>query len=322
MNKVRDGILGLVVGDALGVPVEFQSRAELERNPVTDMRGYGTYYQPKGTWSDDSSLALALADSLKNGYDLEDIARKFVSWRYEATWTPHGEVFDIGNTTAESLQMLKKILESGDPADLEWMKHRGDEHSNGNGALMRILPLYFYLHDKSPEQQSDIIWDVSGLTHGHIRSALACSIYLVMADEIVKGRDLQEAYARTRRRAADIFLKNRVPEQEQRHFRRIVALDISEASRNAIYSAGYVIYSLEAAFWSLLNSNSYEETVLTAVNLGEDTDTNAAIAGGLAGLYYGAERIPSSWLQSIVRLEEIEQLCNELNEIYPVKPLF
>ncbi|MGB4437301.1 MAG: ADP-ribosylglycohydrolase family protein, partial [Acetomicrobium sp.] len=137
-DKVIGGLLGLCIGDALGVPVEFQSREKLKRNPVKDMMGYGTHNQPPGTWSDDSSLAFCLAESLCNGFDLQDIADKFVKWMYEGYWTPWGKAFDVGHTTQIAISRLKKgvdPLESGPT----------DERSNGNGSLMRILPLIFYV---------------------------------------------------------------------------------------------------------------------------------------------------------------------------------
>ncbi len=136
-NKVLDGLFGLCVGDALGVPVEFKSRSYLTKNPVKNMIGYGTYNKPPGTWSDDSSLAFCLADSLCNGYDINDIADKFVSWYYHNLWTPHGEVFDIGNTTSEAIFRLKQGNINPEKAGAM------DEYSNGNGSLMRILPLSF-----------------------------------------------------------------------------------------------------------------------------------------------------------------------------------
>ena len=135
-NKVLDGLFGLCIGDALGVPVEFTSRDDLKEHPVADMIGYGMYNQPPGTWSDDSSLAFCLAESLCNGYDLNDIASKFVAWYYDNHWTPHGEVFDVGNATSEAIERLKIGVAPQKAGSCS-------EYSNGNGSLMRILPLVF-----------------------------------------------------------------------------------------------------------------------------------------------------------------------------------
>ena len=135
-NKTLSAIMGLCVGDALGVPVEFSSREQLKRNPVVDMRAYGTYNQPAGTWSDDTSMTLCTLDSLSNGLDYKDIMEKFLSWYKDGEYTPHGEAFDIGMATSKALNKYasgEKPLESGG---------RG-ERDNGNGSLMRILPVLF-----------------------------------------------------------------------------------------------------------------------------------------------------------------------------------
>lgn len=316
MTKISDGIIGLAVADALGVPVEFQSRAVLEQNPVVNMRAYGTYNQPKGTWSDDSSLTFCLADSLCDGYDLKSMARKFIAWKNAEIWTPHGAVFDIGNTTSRSIRVLDKIFKTNDLERFEYLKYEADEYSNGNGSLMRIFPLYFYLKGKSIETQFNVIWDVSALTHGHIRSAIACLIYLVLIDEIVKGQNPKEAYKTTQKRIKSFYKTQDLSTHEQAIFSRVIEQNIALEKRANIKSDGYVIHSLEAAIWCFLNQDSYESTVLTAVNLGEDTDTTAAIVGGLAGLYYGKKAIPTDWISSLVQLNKIEQLCDRVEKKY------
>lgn len=133
-SQVLSGLMGLCVGDALGGPVVYQTREQLGKNPVTKMLGYGTYNQPPGTWSDDTSLTLCLADALCEGFSLEGIARSFCLWFRENHWTPHGKVFDIGSTTRRAIWLLQQGI---DPA------HAGSasERSNGNGSLMRSLPL-------------------------------------------------------------------------------------------------------------------------------------------------------------------------------------
>ena len=315
-NKARDGIMGLAVGDALGVPVEFKPREYLDNNPVTDMMAYGTYDQPMGTWSDDSSLAFCLADSLIRGYDLKDMAQRFVAWKEHALWTPHGEVFDIGTTTSASLERLQELMENGQ--ELTLMLDEANPAKNGNGGLMRILPLYFYLHGRPVENQFAAIQHVTMLTHPHIRATLANVIYLLMADFIVKGYNIRDAYEATRKKARDVYREQNIPQEEQQHFYRILEQDIAALPRQDIFSDPYVIYSLEASLWCLLNSNSYHETVLKAVNLGHDTDTNAAIAGGLAGLYYGEKAIPKAWRKALVKYREVEQLADKLGQAFPV----
>lgn len=139
-NRVKAGIFGVCIGDALGVPVEFQSRDQLKRSPITTMRSFGTHRQPAGTWSDDSSLTLCLADSLCKGYDLEDMATKFLQWYNTEIWTPHGRVFDIGIATSQAIHRISK-------GTSPTLCGGTSEFDNGNGSLMRILPLLFYIKD-------------------------------------------------------------------------------------------------------------------------------------------------------------------------------
>jgi ADP-ribosyl-[dinitrogen reductase] hydrolase len=170
-EQLQACIFGLAVGDALGVPVEFKPRSYLQQNPVSDMQGYGTYNQPPGTWSDDSSLTFCLMESLCNGYNPKDIAQKFSEWLYNKLWTPYNYVFDVGITTRDSIDRFER---EGNP-----FAGRTDEQANGNGSLMRVSPLAFFLIDESIEKRWQIIQEVASITHGHIRGAMACFIYIL-----------------------------------------------------------------------------------------------------------------------------------------------
>lgn len=309
---VHSAIIGLAVADALGVPVEFEDRSKLAADPVTDIRGYGTYNQPPGTWSDDSSLTFCLADSLCDGYDLADIARKIVAWRKAEIWTPHGEVFDIGMTTQRAIGILAEILTSGDLDALKELREEADEYTNGNGSLMRILPLYFAINELSLEEQFKRVWEVSALTHGHVRSALCCFYYLRFFHQIANKKTKEEAYRITNQEFS-VFLKQReIAYGEQQLFQRILSGTIAELPEEAIASDGYVMHSLEASLWCLLRNEDYPTTVLAAINLGEDTDTTAAIVGGWAGAFYGLSGIPDHWKKILVKYEEIIALCDRL----------
>ncbi|MGB1217000.1 MAG: ADP-ribosylglycohydrolase family protein, partial [Saprospiraceae bacterium] len=144
-NKVVSALLGVAVGDALGVPFEFRSRENMRLNPAKEMTGYGTYNQPPGTWSDDSSLTFCLAESLLEGLDLMDISSKFIAWRERSYWTARNRVFDIGRTTSLAITRLQTYLKSLNYEKLSTQKYEGSEYDNGNGSLMRILPLLFYI---------------------------------------------------------------------------------------------------------------------------------------------------------------------------------
>lgn len=313
-NPVKSGIWGLVVGDALGVPVEFKSRDYLKQNPLTDMIGFGTYNQPEGTWSDDSSLALCLADELTRGLTLQEIGNSFVKWFYQNHWTPHGEVFDIGISTREAIIRLK----DGEKAELagNW-----EENSNGNGSLMRILPLLFEVQKiKDRKEKYELIKKVSSITHGHIRSCLACFYYLEFASFLSSEvkYPISDAYKVANHSLLKLTEELEINPKEVELFRRITNGKLTELQEEAIQSSGYVIHTLEASIWCLLTTKSYKEAVLKAINLGEDTDTTGAVVGGLAGLYYGQNSIPKEWIDKIARKKDIEELTNKLSDKYKI----
>ncbi|MBD2716083.1 ADP-ribosylglycohydrolase family protein [Microvirga sp. STR05] len=300
--QLRAALLGLAVGDALGVPVEFQSRAARHTDPVVGMRAYGTHHQPAGTWSDDASLTFCLAETIADGFSVRKLAETCCRWYYDNLWTPHGTVFDIGITTREALHKFKSNP-GGSP-----LAGGTDEYSNGNGALMRILPLAFYQTELPLESRFQLIWDVSAVTHGHIRSAIACWLYLEIARHLRSGLAPGEAYTALCRDAPGQLSRLQVPATETDQFGRILSGQLPQLAVTAISSGGYVVHTLEAALWCLLRYSSYPETVLAAVNLGDDTDTTGAVAGGLAGLRYGEAAIPAEWLAALARRADIEDL--------------
>ena len=299
--KSISGLFGLCIGDALGVPVEFTSRAERVKSPVKSMLGYGTWDVPAGTWSDDSSLTFCLAESLCQGFSLDNIADSFWRWYHEGFWTAHGEVFDIGNTTFLAIADWKRGIP---PLQAGGMS----ENSNGNGSLMRILPIaYCYEKLTFPELISRT-QQISCITHAHLRSQMACGIYVSIAVYLLSGEIPQVAYEKGLENIEKIYS---APEyaDEMSHFERIFSGKIAELDIDQIQSSGYVIHTLEASLWCLLNSLSYPETVLKAVNLGGDTDTTAAVTGGLAGIYYGMDNIPTEWIEKIARKQDIMDLA-------------
>lgn len=304
--NTRDALFGVAVGDALGVPVEFTSRESLKRIPVTNMRAYGTHHQPAGTWSDDSSLTFCLATALTAGYNLQTIAKNFCSWLYHKAWTPHGEVFDVGITTRAAISELERGCEPQYAGGME-------EHSNGNGSLMRILPLLFHIKDLPLEERYQKTKDVSSITHGHIRSVLACFYYLEFARHLLDKKDARAAYSAMQTEFADFLEAKEISPRETEHFERLLVGDIAEVNEDLIYGSGYVMHTLHASIWCLLTTDSYEAAVLKAVNLGEDTDTTGAVTGGLAGLLYGYENIPQEWVEQLARKEDIEELAVKLD---------
>lgn len=307
----KDGIFGLIIGDALGVPVEFLSREEMKLNPVTGMRAYGTHNQPAGTWSDDSSMTLATLESIKHkgGIDYKDIMDKFTGWCLYADYTPFHDVFDIGIATSRAIIRYGKgasPIESG--GKTEW--------DNGNGSLMRILPVCLYLYNRqkmmcTPEDENiSLIHNVSSLTHAHFRSQIACGIYYFMIKSVLgETGDLRSRLQLGIDEACRYYRRDMERNIEMKHFSRICDLEVfGKLPEKQIKSSGYVVDTLEAVTWCLLTTTSFKEAVLQAVNLGDDTDTVGAITGSLAGLYYGYDSIPTEWVKQLQCREWIESL--------------
>lgn len=310
MNNIwKSGIYGLIVGDAMGVPVEFSTREERKNNPIKDMTGYGTYNQPEGTWSNDSSMVLATLTSIKDKgkIDYKDIMERFHDWCMYGEYTPFGEVFDIGIATSRAVMKYSngaKPLESG--GKTEW--------DNGNGSLMRILPVCLYLFEQqkslniSDDEVIDIVHNCSALTHAHIRSKLACGIYNFLVMAVL--RECGELTERLQIGIDDAFEHyGKNSENEIESYNRLILLSqFKNIPEELIKSTGYVVYTLEAAIWCLINTSSYKEAVLKAVNLGDDTDTVASVTGGLAGLYYTYDGIPERWRAKVQKKDWIDSL--------------
>ncbi|SDA72833.1 ADP-ribosylglycohydrolase family protein [Methanobrevibacter millerae] len=294
--KVKDGIIGLIIGDALGVPVEFSSREELMREPVTDMIGYGTYGMPAGTWSDDSSMAIATMASIvnKNGIDYDDMMHEFLEWIENGKYTQYNDTFDYGPTTSHGLYNYKRGTEA------IFCGGTG-ERDNGNGSLMRILPLAFI-----PNIEYETIENISGLTHRHMRSKIACVFYIEIAKSMLENDLTIDEHIRL---TGDKIQKHYEGNKELNHFSRVFNDDLNDV--DTISSSGYVINTFESVIYCLKNTDNYRDAVLKAVNLGGDTDTVGAICGGLAGIYYGYDAIPVDWIEDIPKIDKVLQLCEK-----------
>ena len=274
-KKLYDAVLGLAIGDALGVPYEFKKRGTFL---CKDMVGYKTHHQPKGTWSDDTSMVLATLDSLKSNDGKivpTDMFERFNRWLQNSDYTPFGEVFDAGIATC-------KALRTGKP--------QSGEYDNGNGSLMRILPLAFV------PCTDDEIRAVSAITHGHRISMDACVIYVHVANRILAGENINEIIPTL---------------QYDKPFDRLHRID--QLSAQEIKSSGYVVDTLEAALWAVSHKSadagkekSFRSDLLDAVNLGSDTDTVGAVAGGLAGIIYGLDDV-ADWVEALQNRQELER---------------
>lgn len=294
--KVKDGIIGLVIGDALGVPVEFKYRESLKIDPVTKMEGYGTYNMPPGTWSDDSSMTIATMASIvnKNEIDYDDIMKEFLEWIENGKYTQYQDTFDYGITTLHGIMNYKNGIDA--------IKCGGtDERDNGNGSLMRILPLAFI-----PDIDYETIENISGLTHGHLRSKIACVFYIEIAKSMLENNLTIDEHIKL---AGNKIKEHYKDSGELHHFKRIFNDELND--EDSISSKGYVITTFESVIYSLKNTDNFRDAVVKAVNLGRDTDTVGAICGGLAGIFYGFDSIPIDWINEIPKIDEVIELCEK-----------
>ena len=230
--------------------------------------------------------------------------KAFCKWAFSGYMTPYGKTFSIGKTTSSAcrhFKINKDINKCGESY----------ERSNGNGSLMRILPISIFCVNYPEKTIIEKSFEVSALTHNHIRSKISCALYSLFVSELLKGKNLYEALANANR-----FILPYIPKEEKKHFNRIINFEVLQLNRNSVKSSGYVIDTLEASLWCLFNSSDYKEAVLKAVNLGDDTDTTAAVAGGMAGIVFGLEGISSNWLKSLAKIDKIEKLIDDFLKIF------
>ncbi len=290
LNRAIGAFVGLAVGDAFGTTLEFSGRDQYPLH--TEMLGGGPFGLQAGEWTDDTSMALCLADSLlaKGKFDAKDTMDRYVRWWRKGENSSTGTCFDIGITISGS---LARYEQSGDP----WCGLT-DPKTSGNGSLMRLAPIPIFFH-RDIDQAKAMAIAQSRTTHASAESTEACEYYSTLIVEAING-DSNNRLLRSRK------------SQASEKIQQIVRGDWKHKTREQIESTGYVIHSLEAALWSIHSSNSFEEALVTAVNLAGDSDTVGAIAGQLAGALWSYEAIPSRWLQLLKRREHIAGLAKKL----------
>jgi ADP-ribosyl-[dinitrogen reductase] hydrolase len=289
-DRAIGALVGLAVGDAIGTTLEFTSRDSGKR--LADMEGGGPFRLEPGQWTDDTSMAIALADSLVScrGLDEQDLMTKFVSWWKEGAYSSTGSCFDVGMTVSGA---LRRFQQNGNP-----IAGSTDPMSAGNGSLMRLSPVAIrYWRD--PDARRDAAARQSRTTHGAAEAVDACVLYADMIADAIAGQPRSEV------------LNGRSGDWSG------AIADIADGSwrgkpRHAVKSSGYVAHSLEAALWCVGRTGSFEESVLLAGNLGGDADTVAAITGQLAGALYGHSGIPERWLEKLHDHEMIESMATKL----------
>lgn len=318
MAKTDDLIFGVATGDAMGFPVQFFKREQAKAANVTKMLAHWTGNYPAGSWSDDTSLTLALADSLgeTDSIDYDDIMRRFLLWLEGGSYTPKGKSFDIGQTCFNAIEKFKKgVL----PLECGGQKER----ECGNGSLMRISPLAFYIQKKFGEgafenpQVFELIHNVSRLTHAHPIALLGCDIFVAMLFSILHGTEKEKALLYAFEKVTSFVGQNPEYKEAFSKYDRLLAPDYCTLPEEKIASTGYVVDTLEAAVWCFLTTDSYRECILKVVNLGGDTDSIGAVAGAMAGLYYAdslEKGIPEEWKEALQNRELLMCVAKKLAE--------
>jgi len=299
LDRAKGGLLGLGTGDALGTTLEFTTPGTF--TPLTDMIGGGPFNLKPGQWTDDTSMALCLAESLVEcrGFDAVDQLRRYVRWYRQGHNSSTGRCFDIGNATRSALERFER---TGNPQS-------GDPDAAGNGSLMRLAPVALFYADRPAEAIARAA-DSSRTTHGAEEAADACRYFAGLIVGALQGvpKDelLDEHFSPVRGLWTGTPLVPRIDEIARGSFHRRKPPDIR--------GAGYVVLTLEAALWAFARSSSFEEGALLAVNLGEDADTTGAVYGQIAGAHYGASGIPERWLEKLHDRSRIEELASSLIE--------
>ncbi|HAS83231.1 MAG TPA: ADP-ribosylglycohydrolase [Verrucomicrobia bacterium] len=294
-DRFRGCLLGLAVGDAVGTAVEFRSRGSFA--PVCDMLGGGPFNLKPGQWTDDTSMALCLAESLmqKRGFDPGDQMERYVRWFRHGHLSSTGQCFDIGNATSTALRQYERTHEP--------FSGSTDARSAGNGSIMRLAPVpMFYYPD--PAQAVHYAGESSRTTHGSSECVDACRLYGFMLVGALGGKSKHQILC---------VSNTEIPELVPR-VRAIARCEYSDKAENQIRGSGYVVESLEAALWCFLNTSTFRDAILKSVNLGDDSDTTAAVCGQIAGAYYGHSGIPREWLGKLCMREDITALADRLQE--------
>ena len=292
IERFRGALLGLACGDAVGTTVEFKTRGSFA--PIGDMVGGGPFSLKSGEWTDDTSMALCLAESLLEckGFKAEDQMTRYVKWLEEGYWSSNGRCFDIGGTTHDA---LKRFKQSGNP-------YSGSTHpqSAGNGCIMRLAPVpMFFQNDR--ESAIEMSGESSRTTHGASECIEASRLFGAMLFTALKGSSKDE-----------ILFDHGLDNFASSGLQAIARGNYRGKSEDEISGIGYVVPSLEAALWCFYSTDNFKDAILRATNLGQDADTTAAICGQVAGAFYGESGIPQEWRAKLAMHDLIRELASQL----------
>lgn len=303
MYHVKDGIIGLAVGDAMGVPTEFCKRDDLLEKPVVRMMPRIRDGIPKGAWSDDTSLTIATMDAItKSGINYTAMADNFVRWFTTNQFCAINESFGIGRTTLKALVKYTQHLEEAYECGLDSFQ------DNGNGSLVRMLPISYYclVQHSNEKKILEIVKRTSSITHAHEVSVCGCYIYVRYVINLLRGNNKFSALTQVRGLDYSMFSKDTLD-----YYQRILKTDFMKLTIDDIKSSGFIVDTLEAALWCFLQSNTYKECIIATTNIGGDTDSIGAVAGSFAGIFYGYMNIPKEYLEDLRKREYLEKICED-----------
>ena len=304
-NKVLGGIWGLIIGDAVGVPYEFTPKErvpELDKIDIITPDNFRKTYSdvPFGTYSDDGAQFLCIMDSYIecDGFDIDNVAKKFLAWLSDGLWAIDGNIFDVG---IQTLRALADYARGTSPRRSGLCEPEG----KGNGALMRTLALALLENEGDVKLVIDS-HEQAMITHGHICNHVCCAFYNLIAKYMLEGMEFEEAYNDAIKSLREIY---KYKQDYLDEFENNILPDGNIVERGT----GYVIDCLKTAFKVIRESSSYEEAIKKAIAYGNDTDTTAAVVGGLAGIIYGFEGIPTRWYELLRGKEDILNLIDRIN---------
>lgn len=289
-DRARGCLIGLAVGDAVGTTLEFMPRGTF--TPIDDMQGGGHFHLQKGQWTDDTSMALCLGHSLleADGFDGHDQMLRYCDWHENGYMSSTGSCFDIGNTVLSALQRFQQTGEANAGATSRW--------SSGNGAIMRMAPVAIYYHSDA-EKAAFYGGESSRTTHASALCMDTSQFFALLLCCLINGADKSACF--------QLHYQPKTPE-----LAAILSGDLLSKPVAELRGSGYVLESLEAALWCFMTTDNFDECVLAAANLGDDADTTAAVAGQLAGAFYGYHAIRASWRDALCQQAMILQLADNL----------
>lgn len=305
LHKIQSVMFGSAVGDALGVPVVRKNRGDLDKDPVTGMRSFGSYNLPAGCFSDDTSMSLATLDSLANGhFDLADIMAHIGKWAYHGAYSTAEKAFGMDKTCRTAI--VNYFARSPNPETCGL----SDAESNTSGSIVRIHPvvMYNYAHPSlSSFEETNNVDKACALTHANNLSKLGCRIYSLVLGELLGPVSETEMIYKGLEKAYKYY-KN---DPDFKAYAKLFTKNFTETDRSEIPNGNGVADTLEAALWCVLTSENYEQSLLKAVNLGGNADSIGAVTGAIAGAVHGLADIPTEWLVSLRRKGLIDGICKK-----------